>query len=288
MTDTNEDKPLLKPKIDLIFKSIFGSIANIDILEAFLKSVLIIPEDEYINIEIVDPFSKIEKINDKLTIIDVKVHTTKGIINVEIQLNRYTDMEDRIIFGISKAVTNQKHSGNDYKLKKVITILITDYILIDEHGQYHDIFRYHSEKTGYTFSQSTEIHTLELSKLPEDYDNSNLWYWLKFVKSENEEDFEMLADKEPLIKKAYGVLKELSQDEQTRLLADAREAAEWDRVAIARNAKAEGVREGIKEGIKEEKISLAKKMLMQSMSLELIQSLTELPIEMIEKIKNKL
>ncbi|MCL1935283.1 MAG: hypothetical protein FWF57_02770 [Defluviitaleaceae bacterium] len=90
----------------------------------------------------------------------------------------------------------------------------------------------------------------------------------------------MLADKEPLIKKAYGVLKELSQDEQTRLPADAREAAEWDRVAIARNAKAEGERE--------KAINIAKNLISLGLTVEQISQATGLSINEIEKIKNKL
>ncbi|MCL1935169.1 MAG: Rpn family recombination-promoting nuclease/putative transposase [Defluviitaleaceae bacterium] len=226
-----------------------------------------------------------------MSILDIKLNTTRGIINVEIQLNKYTDMEDRIIFGISKSITNQKHSGNNYKLKKVVTILITDYFLIEDHEQYHDTFKYHSSKTGYTFSSSTEIHTLELPKLPDDNDNSNLWYWLKFIKSEKEEDFEMLVEQKPLIKKAYGVLKELSQDEQTRLLAEAREALEWDKVAIARNSKAEGLREGIVQGIEkgeeQKAINIAKNALKMNLSLEQISILTGLSIYEIEQLQNE-
>ena len=222
-----------------------------------------------------------------MSILDIKLNTTRGIINVEIQLNKYTDMEDRIIFGISKSITNQKHSGNNYKLKKVVTILITDYFLIEDHEQYHDTFKYHSSKTGYTFSSSTEIHTLELPKLPDDNDNSNLWYWLKFIKSEKEEDFEMLVEQKPLIKKAYGVLKELSQDEQTRLLAEAREALEWDKVAIARNSKAEGLREGIEKGEEQKAINIAKNMLKRGTPIEYILEDTGLDINTIKKLQNE-
>ena len=282
-----KEQPILKPKIDLIFKLIFGTEPNLDILTDFLKCVLNIKDDEFIGIEIIDPHTRTEKINDKMSILDIKLNTTRGIINVEIQLNKYTDMEDRIIFGISKSITNQKHSGNNYKLKKVVTILITDYVLIAEHEQYHDIFNYNSKKTGHTFSSITEIHTLELPKLPDDYDNSNLWYWLKFIKSEKEEDFEMLSEQKPLIKKAYGVLKELSQDEKTRLLAEAREAYQWDIIASNRNAKAEGLREGIEKGEEQKAINIAKNMLKRGTPIEYILEDTGLDINTIKKLQNE-
>jgi hypothetical protein len=38
---------ILHPKLDYVFKLIFGDSRNIDILEAFLKAALDIPVDEY-------------------------------------------------------------------------------------------------------------------------------------------------------------------------------------------------------------------------------------------------
>jgi len=129
---------------------------------------------------------------------------------------------------------------------------------------------------------------LELLKLPDDYDNSNLWYWLKFIKSEKEEDFEMLSEQKLLIKKAYGVLKELNQDKKTRLLAEAREAYQWGIVASNRNAKAEGLREGIEQGMEQRNIELAKNLLeMNVLSLEQISQATGLSINEIEQLQNE-
>ena len=48
-------KPLLPVKSDFVFKLIFGDQRNVDILAAFLKSVLDIPDAEYDRLTIVDP-----------------------------------------------------------------------------------------------------------------------------------------------------------------------------------------------------------------------------------------
>ena len=73
-----------------------------------------------------------------------------------------------------------------------------------------------------------EVDTLELSKLPQKDDNTELWSWLKFLKSENEEEFEMIETKSPELKKAVCIVRELSQDEETRLQFEAREKARMD------------------------------------------------------------
>ena len=212
-----EDKPLLKPKMDLIFKAIFGTENNKEILESFLKSVLDIPVENEVSIHITDPSTKSEKEDDKTSTLDLRIETEYEIINVEIQLSEDPSMRDRVIYGLSKTITNQKFSGDDYKLKRVVAILIAGYKLINSHGEYHDTFNYHSKKTGHTFSKSTEIHTLELNKLPDKDDGTMLWSWLKFIKSEERRDFEMLAQKSEMVGKAVSVLKKISADEAMRL-----------------------------------------------------------------------
>ena len=118
---------LLKSKIDLVFKAIFGSEQSVDILESFLCAVLNIPSTKQIRITIKDPFTKLEKINDKYAIIDLVIETEDEIILTEIQLNHDPAMTDRILYGLSKTITNQKNQGDGYQLKKVVAIVITDY-----------------------------------------------------------------------------------------------------------------------------------------------------------------
>jgi len=278
------NKPLLKPKNDLIFKLIFGKQENADILTSFLQSILDIEPKDYVGLTIIDPQSKIDKPNDKTTILDIKLETKQGFINIELQINPYASMEDRIVYGISKTVTNQLTKGSEYNLKKVISIVITDYVLIKGHNIYHDIFRYHSEKTNHTFSYSTEIHTLELPKLPQKEDNSMLWNWMQFVKSEKLEEFEMVAQKAPQINKAVAILKELSEDEATRMLAHSREMAEWDRVAGLRNARNEGMQEGKKEGLQEGKKETALEMIKDGLNIKTISKYVNMPIEWVESL----
>jgi predicted transposase/invertase (TIGR01784 family) len=49
------DTQILSPRSDFIFKLIFGNQANADILAAFLRTVLKLPENEYETLTIVDP-----------------------------------------------------------------------------------------------------------------------------------------------------------------------------------------------------------------------------------------
>ena len=191
--------------------------------------MLDIPDDEYDQLTIVDPYLKKEYEDDKYAILDVKLHTVSGsIVHIEIQLRVLADMEARTIYSQSKLVTEQMASGNKWSsIKRTITIVITDDIFISEGDKYHHQFRYRT-KDGLEFSDLTEINTLDLNKLPPDDDSTDLWYWMRFIKSDSEEDMDMLATRSPQMKKAVGVLKELSADEATRLRYEAREKARRD------------------------------------------------------------
>ncbi|MBC7348056.1 MAG: Rpn family recombination-promoting nuclease/putative transposase, partial [Clostridia bacterium] len=88
---------LLLPKVDFVFKRIFGSEENKDVLAAFLNAVLKPePGRELTEVEILNPYIDKEALGDKMSILDVRARTAGGtLINIEVQLvNRY-DMEKR-------------------------------------------------------------------------------------------------------------------------------------------------------------------------------------------------
>ena len=230
--DTIVQRPkILPPKADVIFKLLFGDERNIDILVDFLKSVLDISEDEYENITLTDTHLKREAIDDKLGIVDVKLTTKSGtIIHIEIQVAPESALPERIIYYNAKMLVVQLKSGVDfYKLEKVITIAIANFDFIRGSDDYHHIFEWRERTKGIRLTNIVEVNTLELTKIPGVTDNTIKYDWLQFLKSEKEEEFDMLATKSPALKKAVVELKRLSQDEEAQMLYEAREKALKDR-----------------------------------------------------------
>jgi len=223
----------LSPKSDLIFKLLFGDERTIDLLTDFLKSVLRLPVDDYDEVTIVDPHLLREYDADKLGILDVKIKTkTKKIIDIEIQVKPSKELKQRVIFYTSKMVAEQIGSGGAYdKIKRVISIIITDYALIAESPKYHHRFVLYDPENSVEFMDIIEVNTLELEKLPDSEDGTELWNWLKFLSAERKEDLEMIAERSPQVKKAVVRLMELSNDERTRLLYESRQKMEWDNQA---------------------------------------------------------
>jgi predicted transposase/invertase (TIGR01784 family) len=273
------DKPLLPVKSDFVFKLIFGDQRNVDILGGFLQAVLDIPADEYEQLTIVDPHIKKETGDGKFGILDVKVHTKSGkIIHVEVQLLEIPEMRERCVYYQAKLITEQLSSGQPYtEIKRVISIIITDFVLVPENDHYHNQFRFRSDKDGAGFTDITEINVLELPKLPSKAENSDLWYWTKLIKSDNDKEaLDMIAERNQQMKKAVGVLMELSADQRARMLYDEKEKARRDEASRIGGAR--------REGSDERANAIAKNLLAMALPLDQIVRATGLTREAIEQL----
>jgi predicted transposase/invertase (TIGR01784 family) len=273
----SHEKPLLPVKSDFVFKLIFGDQRNVDILAAFLKSVLDIPDEDYDHLTIVDPYVKKESEDDKYGILDVKVHTVSGsVVHVEIQVKVIPELTARTIYSQSKLITEQMSSGKKFTaIKRVVSIIITDENFVPGED-YHHQFRYRTND-GMEFTNLVEINTLELRKLPSDDDSSDLWIWMKFIKSDDEEVMEMLAQRSPTMRKAVGVLKELSADERTRMLFEKREMARMDFESLNDKARA--------DGSNERAVAIARNLLKMDLPINQIVAATGLTREEIETLR---
>jgi predicted transposase/invertase (TIGR01784 family) len=278
--DAAMTKDILPPKSDVVFKLLFGDQRNADLLSDFLKSVFRIDDEEFLEITIVDPHLLRKHPDKKLGIIDLKAKTKSGeIIHIEIQLTDIPQMPKRIVFYGAGLISEQINSGEEYGLiKRVISILIIDFRLIKKNSRYHNRFTLYDPQSATELTDILEIHTLELSKLPEKADNY-LWNWLRFIRAESREDLDMVAQTSPMIKKAVGKLLELSQDERARMLFEAREKERRDNAA-----REHGARE---EGKAEEKMKIAQKLLEQNISVEVIAKSTGLPLDKIEQLRDE-
>jgi predicted transposase/invertase (TIGR01784 family) len=93
-----------------------------------------------------------------------------------------------------------------------------------------------------------EIHVLNLERLPAEGEG-RLMDWLRFLKAETEEEFNMLAEKNPVIREAYCKLQVMSEDEANRTLYEARLKAQRDEYSRVQGTWQEGRTEGRSKSI---------------------------------------
>ncbi|MDR2164277.1 MAG: Rpn family recombination-promoting nuclease/putative transposase, partial [Zoogloeaceae bacterium] len=120
-----------------------------------------------------------------------------------------------------------------------------------------------------------------LPKLPEQWDETKLGVWLEFIRASKEEEFNMLAERDPDIGQAVVKLKELSQDERMRELAISREKLAWDIDSRERGAE----KRGREEGQSEAQRTIARKMLQRGRPLAEIMEDTGLSLAELQALQ---
>ena len=97
-----------------------------------------------------------------------------------------------------------------------------------------------------------------------------------------------VAETNPAIKEAWGVIKILSGDEQARAMAEAREKARMDLDSMLDEALHKGIQEGRQEGRQEEKIEVARNFLREKTPVEIVAKATGLPLEEVRRLADAL
>ncbi len=242
--------PPLSPLNDYVFKRLME---KFDLLIAFLQANLDLPPEEYQRVELVDPKLPGRYPRDKTGILDIKLITSTGkIIDIEVQVEPQEWMWERILFYAAGMIMDQIGEGEDYdKIKRVISIVITGHHLTPKNvPDYRHCFTLYDRKTAREYPRLLEIHTLELPKLPKESDGTPIWEWLRFFRSKTKGEFEMTTKNNPTLQKAWGVIKELSADENERLIAQAKEKERRDKSSQLKTALLRGERIGEKRGEK--------------------------------------
>ena len=289
-------KFLMKPKIDFAFKEIM---MNESARIGFLSAVLKINPEDIKETRILNTYLRKEHEEDKQGILDVRVLLNDDTeIDIEIHLSELRVWADRALFYLSKMYTEQIKQGQKYDIfKRCVSISILDFKLFKETDEYYSCFHIREDKRNTILTDKMEFHVLELPKLPKELkeNSDNLLLWAKFISSEREEDFKMLATQNKHIESAYEQLKLISQDEQKRLEYEAREKAIRDYNQMMFEAEQrgresgieEGKKEGKKEGIEEGKMEITKNLILLGYSTDEIINITKLTAQAIDSIREQ-
>ena len=268
------NQKLLNPKLDYVFKRIFGRQGNESITKNFLSAIL----NQNITDIILEENTILPKdmLDDKVGILDVKAKIDGSInCDIEMQIINKKNIEKRILFYCSKMYVESIKSGKDYlELEKSIAILITDYEIpsLKEIKKYVSKWNLREEDYGnLILTDAIEIVIIQLSKFERYKNNTKLAEWVKFINNPRVINME---NKE--IKKAKEVLDKISQDKHERYLAELREKYIMDQKAVEAA--------GFDKGLEHKTLELAKKMKQKNIPTETIEEITGLSKEEIKKL----
>lgn len=243
---------LLDPKLDFVFKRIFGNENDPDILIRFLNAIFESTDktgnyDPIVSITFKNPEITKESIGSKASVLDIKAVTSKGeIISIEIQRQDDDGMVNRMVYYLSKLVAEQLKAGDPYQeVSGSIAIVITNFTIkgiADTH--FHNAYRYKNITTNKELTDIQELHFIELAKMKLVDENDVLQLFLQFLKKPNDKTVIKKSSEIKELSRAKEKLVFLSNDPVARQIADEREKALKDMSSQLLTAEAKGRKEG--------------------------------------------
>jgi predicted transposase/invertase (TIGR01784 family) len=287
---------LLDPKLDYIFKNIFGVKKYEHLLISFLNALLKgnppIKKLILTNTE----FPKIFK-DDKASRLDVRATCNDDTeIDIEIQIKNTGEIPERACHYVANMVPGTIGANQSYKAARVIGIWILGENVIDGPdaiSEAYMTFQPTAHAPYRIMADTMRVIFVELEKFnPKDADAQDLLTaWLSFLKDPLLLDEVFLKIKE--VKDAMDRLKYISSDKEVRVSADLRQKTINDRNSEFTVATEKGIAIGEKKGRAEGKVegALAKskesamRMLKKNISLNDISEFTGLSVEEIKSLK---
>lgn len=285
-------KGLLDPKVDFVFKNIFGSPKHPKVLISFLNAVLK-PLNKITSVELQGTEIGKQFIEDKYSRLDVKAKTSNDeIINIEIQLKNEYNMIKRSLYYLSKMYEEQLTSGEDYsQLNRTVCINILNFKYLKSKN-YHTGYRFKEIDTHEKLTDVLEVHFIEIPKLPKNLDATDMLVaWTEFLINPESEIVRSLEMNIEEIREAKDELVKMSNDSEQRQIYEMRAKILKDKISALNEAERKGIEKGISQGRAEGERNMAiqiAKNLLDVLDNEMIAKKTGLTGEEVEDLrKNK-
>ena len=277
-------RTLLSPKVDFVFKKIFGSEENKSVLISFLNATLK-PKKEIVSVDLKNTDIEKEYLKDKFSRLDVKATTSnKETINIEIQLSDQYNMTQRTLYYWSKMYEEQmEQSKKKKKLSRTVCINILNYNYLDN-DRFHNVYRLKEIETNEELTDICEIHFIEIPKLRQlklKDEKDMLEVWVEFLRDPESEVIRSIETTNQDLKKAKDKLYKLSQSKEDRELYFLREKSIRDEISALSKAK----EEGMQKGAKNKELEIAKNLL-DVLDDNTISLKTGLSLEEVRQLRN--
>jgi len=277
----------LNPKIDLVFKKIFGTEQNKNVLKSLINSVL--PKDEQIvEVMIKNPYNEADFVSDKLSVVDIKATDEKGRwYDIEIQVKEQKFYGKRAIFYLSEIYSNQLLESDSYdKLRKTIIISLLDFNYFTNDKRYFRRCCYKDFETHefYPELNFADLYFVELKKFDKELKNikTTLDRWITFLNKATEYDRETIPNelREPEIVKAFDTIEKMSLSVKEREYYEAEKKVMRDRDAQVMTV--------VENAIDNTKIEIVIKGIKAGFTNEVIATMTDFTEKQINEMRNKL
>jgi predicted transposase/invertase (TIGR01784 family) len=312
----------VNPKIDLVFKKLFGSEENTDILLSLINAIL--PHNQQLSeLRIKNPYNVSDYAEGKLSILDIKAEDEQGnLYDIEMQIKGTTFYGRRTLYYWAKIFGSQldylteeeikkrEKKGKSYTdLNKCIVISLMDFDFFKD-DRYQRCFVLKDRDTDETHVDLDylDLYFVELEKFEKKHQvvKTILDRWIKFL---NNADLyskdnlpQELAEIEA-IRKASEKLELMYLDKKEREYYEAQQKRYLDEVSRIQEAVEQAVQEAVEQAVQEaveravqeaveqaelnNKIENAKNGILKGYSNQIIADITGLTAEQIALLRNE-
>ena len=280
MIDSCKKVELLDPKNDYVFKKIFGSKGNENVLKSLINAILqgnpVIKELELLNTE----YSK-EGVISKGCRFDIlaKINNNTSI-NIEMQYYIDSNIKNRLIYYSDRLNVEEYKTGDKYDDKNVISIWILANNINDREEPISEIlpcFIKKGKDDYEIFNENKRIILLEIQKYKITDENIKdlLTNWINFLKTpeylENSEIIKKKENKE--IKKALEDLEFMSKSDEEKYHIQS--MIDYEKTHLG----------NLSTALKDKAIEMAKILLKSGIDIEIISKSSGLSIDEIKNLK---
>ena len=287
------------PKIDLVFRKLFGSQENKDILISFINAVLD-REPEIKNLELKNPYNLADYLQGKMSILDIKAVDEDGTwYDIEMQLAEQGSYGKRALYYWSKVYSNQIKKAEEYReLRKTIGIHLLDFNYFTD-LKHNRCLVLKDEETNEVYPELDyqELYFIEMSKFKKKLEQPKtvLDRWITFLNNAYQYDQNNLPEDlrtEKGIEKAIERLEKMYFDEQEQEIYEAERKRIMDKKEEIKTAEEKGlergIEKGIEKGVKKGQVNSAVKLLKKGYSEEEVIELLEINQAIIEAAKREI
>jgi len=226
------------PTVDFVFRKLFGSEENKDLLISLINSI-VEPPLHLTDVVIKNPFNLAAYKESKETIVDIKARDQDGIwYDIEMQVLGHVLYGKRAIYYAAKVFTDQLGKGQDFSiLNTTIGIHFLGFDFFDDPRMvHHFVLMDKDTKEEAEELEFLQFYFVELGKFSKDWPEINTLFerWVAFLtKGEglNRESLPAALLEEPAIVKAVEQLERMGDDPEARELFDAEAMAKMANAA---------------------------------------------------------
>lgn len=237
---------------DYMFRAVLQE--SEEVLKHLIATLMQMDEREIKSCRILNPIILGQRINNKDTILDVRLDLNDdSIMNVELQMWYQNDWVDRSLYYWARTFAHLKKGENYSDVKPTYHIGILNFSVFQEEPEFYSEYRIQNIKTGREYSEKFCLRILDLTQIErarkDPATDSALMKWAQIVKAKTLNELENLAGNEEALKHMVSVVKKLSEEEKIQLQCEAREDYErrmsGERNAGYKSGKEDGIQKGI-------------------------------------------